>query len=938
MKLWNKSFRLQLIFGTVVIISLLTVTFTYIITQYQSDFLHKEAINQAHNRSKMLAATSKVWILSNDYVGLGEVVSNLSLYDDISFAAVINMDGKILAHTDISKLGKFVSDEKRIKYIQKASIKHFYHDDEEEILFQNENYIDIIRVIHEGEQHIGFINLRINQAARQENIQNTINKGILFTVVSILIGFLFAYITSSGLINQLLGLIETMKKIKQGDKTAIADEDGVKEIAELSHEFNTMLKELHSVEELNRSLHERLELAFSGNRDGLWDWNLINNSVYFSPLWKEMLGYKDDEIENSLEGWSQRVHPDDLENASKDIQNHIEGKTPLYQNIHRMQHKDGRWIWILDRGKALYNAQGKATRMVGTHTDVTQEKEEQLRHAHQAQIIEQTVDSIISTDLEGKIINWNNGSEHLLGFQANEIIGKNIDIIYNKHDKDFLKSSISILIDTGEFSIDTSYITKEKKVVPVSLSLTLLRDEKGEPISVVTYSKDITERKIAERSLLHQKDILDYQAHHDILTELPNRLLFYDRLTQAIEKAKRNRNNLAILFIDLDRFKQINDSLGHSYGDEVLKIVADRLQGVIRKEDTLARLGGDEFTILLEELQNAKNASVLATKILRTLEEPIVVHGTSLYISSSIGISLFPKDDTNATNLLKYADVAMYKAKNEGRNNFQFYSSEMTDIALEYISLGAGMRQALRNEEFVVYYQAQTNALTDKMIGMEALVRWMHPENGLVSPDKFIPFAEESGLIVKLDRWVMRTAMMQWAEWYKKGFNPGVLALNLSMKQLQKEDFIDTLHKMLIETTCNPECLELEVTESQVMTNPEKAITILKQISSMGIQLAVDDFGTGYSSLSYLKRLPINKLKIDQSFIRDIPDDEDDVGIAKAVIALSKSLNLSVIAEGVETKEQKDFLVNNGCVNIQGYFYGKPMPKDEMELVLKKIK
>jgi diguanylate cyclase (GGDEF)-like protein/PAS domain S-box-containing protein len=925
--------------GTVVIISVLIVTFTYIVTQYQSDFLHKEALKQAQNRSKTLAALSKVWILSNDYEGLEEVVKNLSIYDDITFAAVINMDGKIIAHTDISQLGKFVADEKRIKYIKKVYKKHFtHHFDTEEILFQNENYIDIIRIIHEDNNHIGFVNLRINQHLRQENIENTINKGILFTVISVLIGILFAYFTSKSLINQLLRLIETMKQIKHGNKNITADEEGVHEIAELSHEFNTMLKELHSTEDLNKTLHERLELVFTGNKDGLWDWNLIDNSVYFSPLWKEMLGYKDNEIDNILENWSKRVHPHDLDNALIAVQNHIEGKTPLYQITLRMQHKDSHWIWVLSRGKASYDDAGKAIRIVGTHTDVTQEKEEQLKNAHQAQIIEQTVDSIISTDLEGWIINYNSGSEHLLGFKASEIVGKNIDIIYNKYDKEFLKKSNTILIETGEFSTDTNYITKEKKLIPVSLSLTLLRDEKGEPISVVYYSKDITERKIAERELHHQKDVLDYQAHHDVLTELPNRLLFYDRLTQAIEKAKRNDNNLAILFIDLDRFKQINDSLGHSYGDEVLKIVTKRLLKVIRKEDTLARLGGDEFTILMEELKNSEDASCLANKILKTLEKPVFMDGNTLYVSSSIGISLFPEDDVDATNLLKYADVAMYKAKDEGRNNFQFYSSEMTEIALEYISLGASLRQALANEEFVIYYQAQTNALKDEMIGAEALVRWIHPQRGLISPDKFIPFAEESGLIIELDRWVMKTAMMQWSEWYMKDLNPGVLALNLSMKQLQKEDFIETLHKMIIETTCKPEWLELEVTESQVMTHPEKAIILLKKISDMGIELAVDDFGTGYSSLSYLKRLPINKLKIDQSFIHDIPHDEEDVGITKAVIALSQSLNLSVIAEGVETKEQKDFLVNNGCINIQGYFYGKPMPKDEMQLVLKKIK
>mgnify|MGYP002266590929 CR=1 FL=1 len=476
---------------------------------------------------------------------------------------------------------------------------------------------------------------------------------------------------------------------------------------------------------------------------------------------------------------------------------------------------------------------------------------------------------------------------------------------------------------------------KSNHRVSVALSVSLLRDEKDNPINIVCYSQDITQRKTAEDKLNRQKDILEYQAHHDGLTQLPNRLLFYDRLSQAIEKAKRNNSKLAIFFIDLDRFKQINDSLGHGLGDEVLQLVASRLLHIIRKEDTLARLGGDEFTILMEDLNNAQDASILAQKILKSLVEPMLISERTLYVSSSIGISLYPQDGDDPANLLKYADAAMYRAKDEGRDNFQFYLAEMTEMASEHIALETSMRQALNNEEFIVYYQAQTNGLNDKLIGMEALVRWEHPIMGLVSPAKFIPLAEETGLIIPLDQWVMKTAMNQIVQWYKEGLKPGVLALNLAIKQLQQKDFIDILGEMLHETGCRPEWLTLEVTESQIMTNPEKSIVILRQISDMGIEVAIDDFGTGYSSLSYLKRLPIDKLKIDQSFVQGLPDDEEDLGISKAVISLAQSLKLDVIAEGVETQSQKDFLVESGCIDIQGYFYARPMPADKMEMVLR---
>jgi diguanylate cyclase (GGDEF)-like protein/PAS domain S-box-containing protein len=456
----------------------------------------------------------------------------------------------------------------------------------------------------------------------------------------------------------------------------------------------------------------------------------------------------------------------------------------------------------------------------------------------------------------------------------------------------------------------------------------------GKEIMHVTW-KDIDARKQAELALIEQKNYFDHQAHHDALTSLPNRVLFNDRLGHAIKKAERNSKELALFFIDLDRFKQINDSIGHDVGDMVLDVVAKRFTSVMRKEDTLARLGGDEFTVIIEDLSSGEEASILAEKLLASLVEPIHMGEHALYISGSIGISLYPKDDTAAHNLLKYADAAMYKAKEEGGDTYQFYSASMTENAYEHLVMEASLRTALKEDELVVYFQPQIDGRDDSILGMEALVRWMHPTEGMISPAKFIPLAEETGLIVALDRWVMRSAMMQVAQWYKKGLNPGVLSLNLSIKQLQNQSFIGTLKSLLQETGCQTQWLEFEVTESQIMKNPEQAIAILNEISDMGIELAIDDFGTGYSSLSYLKRLPIDKLKIDQSFISDIPTDEEDVGITMAVIALSQSLNLKVIAEGVETAQQRDFLVSNGCSSIQGYFYSRPIPADEMEKYLR---
>jgi diguanylate cyclase (GGDEF)-like protein len=441
--------------------------------------------------------------------------------------------------------------------------------------------------------------------------------------------------------------------------------------------------------------------------------------------------------------------------------------------------------------------------------------------------------------------------------------------------------------------------------------------------------------EIDKRKKIEQ--ILDYKAYHDELTHLSNRAQFIDRLEHAIKKAKRQEDMLAVLFIDLDRFKEINDSLGHEMGDEVLIEIANRLQEHLREIDTIARLGGDEFTLIVEDIEDIEKVNTIALKLLSALQQPMLINEHQLYVTVSIGISLFPLDGDNAQSLLRNADSAMYKAKEEGRNSYQYYTAELTQRAFQRVSLESSLRRAIANREFVVYYQPQMNGVTDEMIGMEALVRWQHPEMGLITPAHFIPLAEETGLILAIDAFVMEEAMEQISRWYSEGLNPGIVSLNLAMKQLWQENFAVTLQMMLETNGCKAEWIELEVTEGEVMKNPEKAIGILKQIHDLGVKLAIDDFGTGYSSLSYLKRLPLDILKIDQSFVRGIPENIEDVAIVQSIIALAKNMGMSVIAEGVETLQQKEFLVENGCLNIQGYFYARPISASEMDDRLRQV-
>ncbi|WP_415405568.1 EAL domain-containing protein [Sulfurovum sp. CS9] len=703
-----------------------------------------------------------------------------------------------------------------------------------------------------------------------------------------------------------------------------------------SDEVKEQGKILKESNHLNQQLRERMELALSGSKTSVLDWNFTDDSIYISPSWKEMLGYTDKELPNTLSSWADRVHRDDQKKVLSLLRKQQSKKIKYFENTHRLKHKNGHWVWVLGRAQILYDGNGKKIRMIGTHTDITEEKELQLKYFYQSQMIEQINDSVTTTDLQGNIVSWNLGSEKTFGYKADEVIGKSIAILYREEDIPSLQEYVGTLMKTGVYNADLSLVKKSKELIPISFSLSLLRDENGNPTGIVGINKDNTQRKKAEDALYEQKNILRYQAHHDALTGLPNRVLFQDRLEQGIEKSKRHQVGLGLFFIDLDKFKHINDSLGHVVGDSVLKLVAKRLAGIIRKEDTLARLSGDEFTVIMEELTQPEDASLLAEKILEVLAEPMHIDDYILYVSGSIGISLYPQDAADAQYLLKYADTAMYKAKEEGRNNFQFYSSDMTEFALEHMALKTSLRQAIDNGEFIIHYQPQISTCTNRLVGLEALVRWEHPTMGTLAPNTFIPLAEETGMIVEIDHWVMETAMQQIAKWNGAGLKPGVLALNISTNQLESTDFFQKIEENMKRYGFKSKWLELEITEGQMLKKPEEVIEKLEKINNLGIGVSIDDFGTGYSSLSLLKRLPINRLKIDQSFIKDIPKDEEDVAIVKAILALAGSLKLDLIAEGVETLAQRDFLIENGCINIQGNYYSPPVPAKEMKEILLK--
>ena len=520
---------------------------------------------------------------------------------------------------------------------------------------------------------------------------------------------------------------------------------------------------------------------------------------------------------------------------------------------------------------------------------------------------------------EGRWLRVNRKLLDIVGYSEDELLRLHLSDLVSAEDWR-IDAPLMRALAAGELHSscrEKRYLCKDGHAVWVKATVAAMQPGSGHA-GLVAVIEDISQRKQFEQELLHL-------ANHDALTGLANRTLLLDRIGQAIAQARRSGRLAALLFLDLDRFKTINDSLGHDAGDRVVIEVGRRLQAAVREADTVARLGGDEFVVLLADLPHERAAAALAQKILGALFEPMLIQGHELSPASSIGVSMYPKDGEDGKTLLKNADAAMYQAKALGRGNFQFYAQEMNARTLDRLTLESGLRHAVERGELQLMYQPQIDLADGAVVGVEALLRWQPAGGRLVMPDDFIPIAEETGLIVPIGEWVLRTACAQHLAWRRAGLRDVRIAVNLSARQFRQPDLDAMVARVLADTGCSPSCLELEITETVLMERPDSAAQTLQALSDMGVQLAIDDFGTGYSSLSYLKRFPIHALKIDRSFVRDIPGDSDDAAIAGAVIALAHSMGLTVVAEGVETPQQRDFLRGQRCDHAQGYYFSEPV-------------
>ncbi len=555
-------------------------------------------------------------------------------------------------------------------------------------------------------------------------------------------------------------------------------------------------------------------------------------------------------------------------------------------------------------------------------------QDHEIRQA--ATVFESTGEGVIIIDPRGRIVAANQAFSDSSDYERTELAGRHIRVLRSRrHRKAFYQQMLEAIAANGRWQGEVYTRKKSGDSILEWLTVNAVTDNEGRISQYVAVFSDVA---IVKRSLQQ----LDHLAHHDTLTDLPNRLLLQDRLDHAIHRAHRLGHRLAVLFLDLDRFKTINDTLGHAAGDQLLQIFAGRLSRLVREGDTVARLGGDEFMVVLEDYASDEDPRSVAQKLLDSLQEAFDIQGHQLFITASIGISLYPDDGMTVDELVRNSDAAMYRAKQKGKNSYHFYTQDLTTAAHESLRLESSLRLALDRGEFVLHYQPKWNTRTGAITGVEALLRWQHPERGLIGPGAFLNTLEDCGLILPVGRWILRTACRQAQAWQAQGLPAIQMSINLSGRQIVEGSLLrEAVADALAESGLDPRCLELELTEGFIMHQPDEAIVLLNSLREMGVGIAIDDFGTGHSSLSYLKQLPIQKLKIDRSFVHDIPTDPDDMAITSAIVALGHRLQMTIVAEGVETKEQLSFLIKEGCEEAQGYLFSMPLPAEELSALLR---
>ena len=790
---FTKTLRRRLIWSVAFIHAVMMALFVWDLTNRQKDILLDGQADRAIALAESIAASSAGWVAARDYFGLQEIIAAQSQYPELLFAMIVDDHGRILAHTDPSRAGQYLAD---LPTVSSPSL-----------ITKQANLVDAVSPIFLGETPVGWVRVGLGQKITAEKMASMVQDGLIYTLSAILIGSLIAWIMGTNLTRRLARIQHSAELITSGDISHRVDITGEDEVSRVADAFNSMLDSLAKSHQALRVSEERFNYAVSATDDGIWDWNLSTGAIYFSPKWKSMLGYQDDELANQFTSWERLLEPRDLKQIHALIDDCLNGKKNKFAIEFRMKHKRGHWINILSQGALIFDENNQPIRIVGRQTNITEQKEKQ------------------------------------------EAIWR--------------------------------------------------------------------------------------QANYDSLTQLPNRNMFLDILPRELSLAQRNHQNVWVMFLDLDGFKEINDTLGHQNGDLLLRMVADRLKSALRQSDLLARLGGDEFVIILPGIETVTAIDTVANNVIRLFLNPFMLNDQNIHITTSIGIASYPSDAQSVSDLMKFADQSMYAAKNKGKSNYVYFTPELQKDAKARISLISALREAITAQQFELYYQPIINLKTNEIEKAEALIRWNHPEKGLISPYSFIPIAEETGLIVDLGQWVFEAALKQLQAWNNSFRTPIKICINVSPRQFKtKNENHFKWIEQLADRGIQGKDIVLEITEGLFLSKNKVVDKRLIQLRDAGIQVAIDDFGTGYSSLAYLKEFDIDYLKIDQSFVRKMQAHSSEEMISEAIVVMAHKLGLGVIAEGVEEPEQAQLLLNMGCDCAQGYLYSEPVPAGEFEKLM----
>lgn len=911
------SLQRQLVLGIIVVVSIMMSLFAWQMTRMQHTLILEERAAHAMALAQTVATSSSVWVASRDLSGLQEIVDGLKNYPDLKHVIVLDLRGEVLAHTDKSRRSLYLND------LPSRPITT--------VISEQASMIDVAQPVMLGEHPIGWVRIGLGQDGILQRLNENGMHALLFTFLAMGLAGVFALFAAKRLTLRLRTIQQVMDEVKHNNRDARALLRGKDELAQLAHQFNGMLDTLVKRERQIQQSHtalqrseSRLNQIMSVTGEGIWDWDVENGTVVHNARWCAILGVNNDFLEHDVEVFTTFVFADDRPFVMHGVQACLDGRGS-FKLEYRMNHANGSVIWVQDRGDVVErDANGKALRMMGSTFDVTAQKqaEAELRIAA---VAFESQEGMCITDAQQRILQVNKAFCTETGYTAEEVLGRTPRMLQSgRHSPEFYRAMWARLNRTGAWQGEVWNRRKSGEVYPEWLTISAVKNELNEVTHYVASMLDITERKAAEEAI-------ENLAYYDPLTHLPNRRLLMDRLHQAISKMARDPRLGALMFIDLDNFKTLNDTLGHDVGDQLLQQVAKRLLSCVRDADTVARLGGDEFVVMLCQLDASPSiaalyAETIAEKVLSSLNKPYKLLGHNYGSTPSIGVTLFVDAHMPVEELLKRADLAMYQAKAMGRNGIRFYDPAMQAVVTKRANLELDLRHAIQTEQFALFYQKQVNE-HGVVQGVEALIRWEHPVKGFISPAEFIPLAEETGLIIEIGDWVMRVACAQLVEWSNNLATAHLtLSVNVSARQFLQTHFVDSVLTILAQSGAPGERLKLELTESMLLTNVDTVIEKMAELKRHGIGFSLDDFGTGYSSLSYLKRLPLDQLKIDQSFVRDIIEDPNDAAIAQAVIALAASLGLAVIAEGVETEAQKNTLLHMGCHYYQGYFFGRPQP------------